>query len=40
MGNEPKVTDGIISSLTGVGNDPQVYQISVPLQVAIAVALC
>lgn len=32
MGVEPKVTDGIISSRTGIGNDPRFYQISVPLQ--------
>jgi len=32
MGSEPKITDGIISSLTGIGNDPRTYQISVPLQ--------
>jgi len=32
MGSEPKITDGIISSLTGAGNDTRVYQISVPLQ--------
>ncbi len=33
MGSEPKLTNGIISSLTGIGNDPRAYQISVPLQV-------
>lgn len=33
MGSEPKLTDGIINSLTGVGDDPRTYQISVPLQV-------
>ena len=32
MGAEPKLTDGIISSLTGIGNDPRTYQISVPVQ--------
>ena len=32
MGSEPKITDGIISSLTGIENDPRTYQISVPLQ--------
>ena len=32
MGAEPKLTDGIINSLTGVGNDPRTYQISVPVQ--------
>jgi len=32
MGSEPKITDGIISSLTGIGNDPRTYQISVPVQ--------
>ena len=33
MGSEPKITNGIINSLTGAGNDPRTYQISVPLQV-------
>jgi len=32
MGKEPKLTDGIINARTGLGNDPRVYQISVPLQ--------
>ena len=32
MGAEPKLTDGIISSLTGIGNDPRTYQITVPVQ--------
>jgi TPR repeat protein len=32
MGAEPKLTDGIINSLTGMGNDPRTYQISVPVQ--------
>jgi TPR repeat protein len=32
MGAEPKLTDGIINSLTGVGNDPCTYQISIPVQ--------
>jgi S1-C subfamily serine protease len=32
MGKEPKLTDGIVSSLSGIGNDPRVYQISVPIQ--------
>jgi len=32
MGAEPKLTDGIINSLTGVGNDPRTFQISVPVQ--------
>ena len=32
MGSEPKITDGIVIALTGMGNDPRVYQISVPLQ--------
>jgi len=32
MGAEPKLTDGIINSLTGVGNDPRTYQISIPVQ--------
>jgi len=32
MGKEAKLTDGIINARTGLGNDPRVYQISVPLQ--------
>lgn len=32
MGTKPKLTDGIVSSLTGIMDDPRVYQISVPLQ--------
>jgi len=32
MGSEPKVTDGLISAVTGLGNDPRTYQISVPIQ--------
>jgi len=32
MGAEPKLTDGIINSLTGIGNDPRTYQISIPVQ--------
>jgi hypothetical protein len=32
MGAEPKLTDGIINSLTGVGNDPRTFQISIPVQ--------
>lgn len=32
MGREPKLTEGIINSRTGMRNDPRVYQISVPLQ--------
>lgn len=32
MGMEPKLTEGIINARTGLGNDPRVYQISVPLQ--------
>lgn len=32
QGGEPKVTDGIISSLSGMQNDGRVYQISVPIQ--------
>jgi tetratricopeptide (TPR) repeat protein len=32
MGAEPKLTNGIINSLTGAGNDPRTYQISVPVQ--------
>jgi len=32
MGSNYKVTDGIISSLTGIGDDIRYFQISVPLQ--------
>ena len=32
QGSESKVTTGIVSSLTGVINDPQSFQISVPVQ--------
>jgi S1-C subfamily serine protease len=32
MGAEPKLTHGIINSLTGIGNDPRTFQISIPVQ--------
>ena len=32
QGLEPKLTDGIISSLSGIGNDKRVYQITNPIQ--------
>lgn len=32
QGLEPKVTEGIINSLSGIGDDPRVYQISAPVQ--------
>jgi S1-C subfamily serine protease len=32
MGAEAKITDGIVSSTSGISDDPRVYQISVPLQ--------
>lgn len=32
QGLEPKVTEGIINSLSGIGDDPRVFQISVPVQ--------
>ncbi len=32
MGSEAKITDGLVSAVTGMGNDPRVYQISVPIQ--------
>ncbi|HKI60416.1 MAG TPA: tetratricopeptide repeat-containing serine protease family protein [Mariprofundaceae bacterium] len=32
MGAKPKLTDGIISSATGLKDDPRTYQISVPVQ--------
>jgi len=32
QGTEPKYTEGTISSLTGVGNNPRWFQISLPVQ--------
>lgn len=32
QGVEPKVTEGVISSLSGISNDPRSFQISVPIQ--------
>jgi len=32
MGAKPKLTDGIVSAVTGIKDDPRTYQISVPLQ--------
>lgn len=32
LGSETKVTDGIISSVTGFGNDPRYYQVSASVQ--------
>jgi S1-C subfamily serine protease len=32
LGNKPKLTDGLISSVTGFQDDPRTYQITVPLQ--------
>ncbi len=32
QGSESKVTDGVISSLTGIGNDENWFQVSVPIQ--------
>lgn len=32
QGIEPKVTEGIINSLSGIGDDPRVFQISAPVQ--------
>lgn len=32
QGFEPKVTDGIVNSLSGIRDDPRVFQISVPVQ--------
>ncbi|MCO6414097.1 MAG: SEL1-like repeat protein [Thiogranum sp.] len=32
LGNEPKLTNGIISAATGIGGDPRLYQISTPVQ--------
>ncbi len=32
MGVAPKVTDGIVSAVSGIQNDPRTYQITVPLQ--------
>ncbi len=32
LGVNPKISEGIINSLTGMGDDPRTYQISVPIQ--------
>jgi S1-C subfamily serine protease len=32
MGVKPKLTDGVISARSGLGDDPDMYQISVPVQ--------
>lgn len=32
MGVKPKLTDGVISAVTGLGDDPRTYQITVPVQ--------
>lgn len=32
QGLEPKVTEGIVNSLSGIGDDPRVFQISTPVQ--------
>ena len=32
MGANPKITEGIVSSLSGILDDPRTYQISVPVQ--------
>ena len=32
QGGEPKITDGIVNSISGAGNDTRLFQISVPLQ--------
>jgi hypothetical protein len=32
QGQEPKITDGIVNSTTGIDNDPRMFQISVSLQ--------
>lgn len=32
QGHEPKVTNGIVSSLSGIDDDPRLYQITVPIQ--------
>jgi len=32
MGSKPKLTNGIISSVSGMADDPRTYQISVPIQ--------
>lgn len=32
LGKEPKYTDGTISALSGIGDDPRIFQISVPVQ--------
>ena len=40
LGEEIKVTDGIISSKTGYQGDVVTYQISVPIHLAIVAAHC
>lgn len=32
QGFDPKLTDGLISSLSGIGGDPRIFQITVPVQ--------
>lgn len=32
LGTQAKLTDGLISASTGIGNDPRLFQISVPVQ--------
>lgn len=32
MGKNQKITDGIISSVTGIGDDPSMFQVTVPIQ--------
>jgi S1-C subfamily serine protease len=32
LGKKPKLTEGIINSVYGIGDDPRFYQISVPIQ--------
>lgn len=40
MGVKPKTTDGIISSLTGLEDNPSTFQIQVPIQPGNTVARC
>jgi len=32
FGNEPRYSEGVVNSLTGVGNDPRYFQVSIPIQ--------
>ena len=32
FGNEPRYSEGVVNALTGAGNDPRYFQVSVPIQ--------